>query len=54
MVCQIIGDNGWYVVVYVIEGGIFQVYGMFIVVCGLGLIDQVYQLDEYVELLEFD
>lgn len=44
---ELMGLNILDVVFFGIEVGIFVVFGMYVVVCGLGLIEQVYKLDEF-------
>lgn len=53
-VCVLIEDNDKCKVVYGIEVGLFQCVGIFVVLCGLGNIEQVYKVNEYVEFVQFD
>jgi acetylornithine deacetylase len=50
---RLTGDNGTHVVSYGTEAGHFQAAGYSCVVCGPGDIAQAHQVDEYLELSEF-
>jgi acetylornithine deacetylase len=51
---RLTGDNGTHVVSYGTEAGQFQAEGYSAVICGPGDIAQAHQVDEYLEVSEFD
>jgi acetylornithine deacetylase len=53
LVRRLTGDNATHVVSYGTEAGQFQAAGYSAVVCGPGDIAQAHQVDEYLEVSEF-
>ncbi len=50
LVARLVGANGAHVVPFGTEAGLFQKFGMSVVVCGPGSIDQAHKPDEFVSL----
>ena len=48
IVAELTGANGTDLVAFGTEAGIFQAYGMDVVVCGPGSIEQAHKADEFV------
>ena len=54
LVRRLTGDNGTHVVSYGTEAGQFQAAGYSAIICGPGDIAQAHQVDEYLEISEFE